>query len=256
MKNTKRFLAIILVVIISLGVTGCSKPNPVTDFEYTVGKESVTITNYIGKDKTVVIPDEIEGKPVKAISHFRSEDIESVSIPSSVTIIWDGAFAGCTSLKEVNFGDSIETINHNAFYKCTSLTEVKLPENLKTIGTSAFEKCSSLKKVFLPKSIEKMNMQAFFQCPIEELEFEDGIKEFGSYASFWGAKMKEITIPSSVKEIGEYSFHDNLEKVYFEGDAPKSGKQPFGTKATIYYKKGTKGWKNTTLKEKYKLVAY
>ena len=91
MKNTKRFFAIILVVIISLSVTGCSKPNPATDFEYTVGKEGITITNYIGKDKTVVIPEKIDGKPVKTISHCRSEDIESVSIPSSVTIIWDGA---------------------------------------------------------------------------------------------------------------------------------------------------------------------
>lgn len=252
----KKIISIILAIIICIILAGCSKSNPATDFRYKASEESVTIMEYIGNSKTVVIPEKIEGKPVKVISICRSEDIESVTIPSTVTIIYTGAFAGSTSLKEINFGDSVEFIDSRAFYGCTALTEVKLPENLKEIGASAFEGCSSLKKVFLPKSLEKMNMQVFCQCPVEEVELEEGIKKFGSYASFWGANMKELTIPSSVEQIGEFTFHDNLEKVVFEGDAPKTGKQPFGTKATIYYKKGSKGWEETELKEKYKLVAY
>ncbi len=260
----KKFLAIILTIIFSFQLAGCSKsenekkpePNPISDFEYTVGTKSATITRYIGKSKTVVIPEEIEGKPVTVISSCKNEVLESVTIPSTVKMIQLCAFAGCTTLKEVNFGDSLEIIDVEAFYGCTSLTEVKLPKNLKTLGGSAFKKCTSLKNVFIPKSVENLSMETFLNCPIEKLELEDGIKRFGGYAAFWGATFKELTIPSSVEEIGEYSFHNNLEKVYFEGDAPKTGKQPFGTKATIYYKKGSKGWDNTELKEQYKLVAY
>ncbi len=131
-----------------------------------------------------------------------------------------------------------------------------LSNNLLNIGTNAFRYCENLETVFIPKTVETWGMEAFFGCPLSTLTFENGIKSIGNYACFWGSTFKEITIPSSVEEIGEYTFHDNLEKVVFWGNAPTTlGKQPFGTKATINYKKGTSGWDNTSLKDIYKLIA-
>ncbi len=261
----KKNISILLVLCFVFSLCACEskgskklKENPATDFELDIGEDDVVIKKYIGKSKTVVIPEKIEGKPVImiAVCAFMNQDVEKVVIPSAVTVIWDYAFANCTSLKEVVFGDGVTRIMREAFSNCSSLTELDLPKNLEIIETHAFENCSSLKKVFIPKSLTRMYTEVFSDCPIEQITLEDGIKTFGSYASFWGAKVKEITIPASVEKIGEYTFHDNLKKVTFLGDAPKEiGKQPFGTKATIYYKKGTKGWEETSLKEEYKLIA-
>ena len=107
----------------------------------------------------------------------------------------------------------------------------------------------------IPKNLDDMYMEVFCGCPIEELTLEEGIRKVGTYASFWGAKFTELHLPASVEELGEYAFHDNVEKVYFSGDAPqKVGEQPFGTKATIYYPKGAAGWDDTPLREMYTLV--
>lgn len=260
----KRIIALLVIVCCVFSLCSCGekaekalKENPASDFDYSTNHESAAIKEYIGTSKSVVIPEKIEGKPVTIIftGAFMGKDVEKVVIPSTVTLIWDHAFSHCTSLKEVVFGDGITEIMEEGFYKCTALTEAILPEKLEKLGYRAFSDCSSLKKVSLPKNLEQMRMEVFFNCPIEELILEDGIKEFGSYASFWGATLKELAIPSSVEEIGEYSFHDNLEKVVFLGDAPKEvGDQPFGTKATVYYKKGTSGWDNTPLREEYTLV--
>ncbi len=64
---------------------------------------------------------------------------------STVTVrcvnIPDGAFSGCTALKEVIFGDGTETIGDNAFYGCSVLTTITLPLALTAIGTTAFSGC-------------------------------------------------------------------------------------------------------------------
>jgi hypothetical protein len=59
--------------------------------------------------------------------------------------------------------------------------------------------------------------------------------------------LTSITIPKSVTVIGKHAFYyTSLEKVYFEGDAPRLGLDVFeGTTAIVYYRKGTKGWEKT-----------
>lgn len=252
-----------LILILCISLCACksdgsenAKANPATDFEYSLS-EQVAIKGYNGVSKNVVIPEEIEGKTVTVIFScaFMSMNIESVVIPDTVTIIWDHAFENCKSLKVVTFGDNITEIMENAFSDCTALLDVKLPEKLEKLGTKAFSNCTNLKKAYLNKNLSQMGTETFYGCPIEELILEDGIKKFGSYAAFWGATLKKLTIPASVEEIGEYAFHDNLEEVTFSGDAPKKlGNQPFGTKATVYYKKGTDGWEDTTLREYCELI--
>lgn len=49
-----------------------------------------------------------------------------------------GAFALCTSLKNINFPEQLETISHFSFYNCMSLETVVLPQNLKTLSVGAF----------------------------------------------------------------------------------------------------------------------
>lgn len=267
MKKTLSITLVMLVIILML--TGCTKSgnggnkpsnvrkeNPASDFVYHVSENKALIKEYKGKGKDVVIPEKIEDSPVVAIATgaFASTDIESVDIPDTVTTIFDLAFAPCESLHTVKMGNGVADIGSGAFRGCKKLKNLTLSTSLTKIRTEAFKGCESLETLYIPKSVTEWGQEAFFKCPISSLTFEDGIKSIGSYACFWGSTFEEITIPSSVEQLGEYTFHDNLEKAIFLGNAPKEiGKQPLGEKATIYCGKDTVGWDNSNL-ERYPIV--
>ena len=66
----------------------------------------------------------------------------NVTIPNSVTSIYDGAFNHCTSLTSVTIPDSVTSIGEDAFYG-NQLTSVTIPNRVTYIGTDAFRKDNS-----------------------------------------------------------------------------------------------------------------
>lgn len=80
--------------------------------------DGIEITKYIGSDKTVVIPEEIDGLPVMSLAKGAfSGDIERVVIPKTVKNIKDGAFSDCDKLTEVVFFDSVVEVSDKSFPK-------------------------------------------------------------------------------------------------------------------------------------------
>ena len=258
----KVIISIILIFSLSLTFTGCnkSKANPASDFEYTISDDGrVAIEKYIGEGKDVIIPEEIEDKTVIAISTcaFTGLDIESVVIPDTVITIWDYAFSQCKNLHTVDMGNGVESLVRGAFKDCPKLENLKLSPNLQRSEGDTFSGCSSLKKLHIPKNFTGWSMEMFYGNSLTTLTFEDGIKTVGGYACFWNeGTLKEVTFPASLEKLGEWTFNTGVENAYFEGDAPAEvGKKPFGeSKVTIHYRKGTKGWEDTQLREWYTLV--
>lgn len=74
--------------------------------------------------------------------------LESVQIPSQVTIIGNGAFEGCKNLKTIG-SHSVESIGDRAFYECEALASVDFPNCTKIRG-SAFVCCLPLRSVSFP----------------------------------------------------------------------------------------------------------
>ena len=112
-----------------------------TEFKYIVTDKGVKIKEYIGKDKEVVIPSEIDGMPVTSIggcSFSSNKFVESVTIPDSVTEICLLAFSWCTCLKSVTIGNSVQIIECSAFSGC---------KHLKSIGMCAFGDYSKTEKI-------------------------------------------------------------------------------------------------------------
>ena len=263
----KKFCA----VLIALGVfvcllAGCAdKATDAADFKYTVTDEYVYILGYTGEEKKVVIPEKIEGKPVKGIGFhaFLSSDIESVTIPSTVVMIGEMAFANCSKLHTVKLNANITEIESEVFKKCVSLKNINIPSTVTKIDHYAFSECEALEKIAIPKSVTQMGMGAFFgNKSLTEIEFEEGIKKIGSFAVFQACtSLKSVTIPSGVEEIGDTTFRacDSLKTVKFLGDAPeKVGDYVFGPpnkNIEVHYSKDASGWDNTSLSD-YTLVEY
>ena len=82
------------------------KDLPISDnFIYSdVSDEWVSIYKYIGSDKTVSIPDTINGKSVVVLDQsvfLNNEKIECVIIPSSIVSIGNDVFTGCKNLNKI-----------------------------------------------------------------------------------------------------------------------------------------------------------
>ena len=77
-----------------------NQPASMTDFTLENTDGGVAIAKYIGKSDIVVIPHTLGEQAVVSILKGAFEDatVRAVSVPDSVKIIEDGAFAGCKSL--------------------------------------------------------------------------------------------------------------------------------------------------------------
>lgn len=74
-------------------------------------------------------------------------NIESYTIPDSVTSIKAYAFNNCKKLKNIVVGDGVKTIGQWAFYDCTGLTDITIPVSVTKIDKGAFSGCNNLKNV-------------------------------------------------------------------------------------------------------------
>ena len=185
-------------------------------WKYTVdANNEVTITQYIGSDTSVTIPETIDGKSVVAIGDYafnastgagdssnrryntNCANITSIQINANLRNIGEYAFFGCGSLSTINIPDTVQSIGECAFEYCTALDNVVIPESVTTIGGSAFSYCTNLKQITLSDSIETIGAGAFVY-----------------------AGLTSVSIPSSVTSIGNSAFsHSELAKVVFENGA-------------------------------------
>ena len=140
---------------------------PSTDFTYSVSGGSATVSGYTGGATSVSIPSTLGGAAVGAIGSYAFEDsgIHSVSMPSSLKTIGNGAFGNCTSLSGVSFSGGLKSIGIGAFQNCPSLTTLTLPSGLESIGASGFEGCSGLTNITIPSSVTSIGSGAFDGCP-------------------------------------------------------------------------------------------
>lgn len=92
-------------------------------YNYTADGNGATLTRYIGKEKNVSLPKEIDGFRVISIGKetFRNTAVEAVILPEGLESIGWFAFYGCVGLQSIAIPSSVKTIEYGAFDGCTSL---------------------------------------------------------------------------------------------------------------------------------------
>ena len=175
------------------------------------GDASCTIVGYSGNGGDITIPNQINNTPVKFISNnnvfSNSKSITSVTIPSSVVSIGDGAFSGCTNLTKVIMPNSIKTIGDYAFSDCTNLSEMKLPDSVTFIGCYAFKGTKWLENYKNDFIIMNNSVLSYVGSSLNSsVEVPDGITSIGYSAFKNRTDLTSITIPNSVTSIGDSAF--------------------------------------------------
>ena len=71
-------------------------------------------------------------------------NIDSISIPESVTTIGASAFFSCSGLKTIVIPNSVTNIGAEAFKYCKGLTSITIPASVTYIGALTFNDCNNL----------------------------------------------------------------------------------------------------------------
>lgn len=90
--------------------------------------------------------------------------LASVTLPETLKIIGGKAFQGCSSLKSIIIPNSVTSISDSAFDSCTALTYVKLPDGIKELDASTFRDCTALPTVTVPASVATIDKTCFQNC--------------------------------------------------------------------------------------------
>ncbi len=148
-------------------------------------------------------------------------DATYVVLPDNIRHI-SNAFEMNENIIGVELGDSVLTLGLNAFALCTGLRYVRFGQNLKLIGPGAFDSCENLTSVIIPDSVERIDEYAFNYCGnMSMVKIGKGVKTVGSRAFYSCVRIKVIDMPASVTSVGAYAFAEclSLTMVFYGGSA-------------------------------------
>lgn len=147
------------------------EPDNIEDWVYTINEEknTVTIQGYRGDDTEIVIPNYINGIPVKRIEALEQEGANRGG--GSDYSFWDSTKLSSfgygwimEDIRSITVSEGIEEIGYGTFYGTQgNIEEIKLPSTITTIESYAFglitpnNKCS----INIPISVTNVQEQIF-----------------------------------------------------------------------------------------------
>ena len=155
------------------------------DWEFQLLDNEAEITNYLGDDADVIIPETLYGVPVTRTTGDSSRYLRharSITYPKTVKVI--EAVAGDilnenTVLENVILPEGVEEIRYGAFANCKNLKSIIIPSTVKKIDSCAFEDCTSLASVNFPDGLESIGDLAFSGTALTELDLSQINPEYG-----------------------------------------------------------------------------
>lgn len=122
-----------------------------------------------------------------------------LGIVSSVTVIGNHAFSGCSSLTNITIPNNVKSIGRYTFYGCRSLTSIEISDSVTNIGDRAFESCVKLQSISISSNVTYIGSSVFLYSGITDIYF-DGTMEMWKSKCFNGIN-SAITIHCSDGDI-------------------------------------------------------
>ena len=210
------------------GMTAVTIPATVTQMDYIAFNECTALTrvDYGGTlAQWVSISFEWYGNPLIYAHHLYidSQEVTSVVIPEGVSEIKRYAFHGFTGMETVTLPSTLDTVGEGAFNDCSSLARTYCTSLADWCGIGfANEQSNPLywsRKLYVgnsrvvntlvvPEGVTAVKPYAFFRLNnVYSVELPEGLLTVGRYA-FWEWEWNvTYHIPSTVTTLGEYSFY-------------------------------------------------
>ena len=201
-------------------------------YAYTVNADgNATITDFLGPVAStstgsydITIPEKLDDHPVTGLgeSSFSGtyspdhpknytllsfcNQIQSVTIPESVTSIGKSAFEDCSNLDSLTIKGVATSIGAYAFGSCTSLTSLSLVGSFQTIGDYAFVSCG-MTSLTIDATITSIEKYAFSSRSLTSLSLTGNVQKIGDYAFAYCTSLTSLSLTGNVQKIGDYAFY-------------------------------------------------
>ena len=193
------------------------------DLYFSLGTTTATVVKDQSSDDptyktfiTVTIPDSVKYNnytyPVKTIGTDAFEycsDLQSVTLPNTITAIYSDAFYYCSKLGSVNLPEGLQTISTDAFRHC-NLSSITIPSTVTSISSRAFQENPLVSVTWLPAtcSIQTEKDAPFYsdKSKITSFTFGPNVQTVPSYICYKMSKLDTIVLPPSVNSLGTYAF--------------------------------------------------
>lgn len=172
--------------------------------------EDNKLIRYNGRSKSVEIPSGVEIIGYEAFRFEGAKDehvLQHISLPSSVKIIEEGAFANNLVVTDIDLSacTDLQEIAPRAFSGCRSIDTLDLSNcnKLETIGEKAFAGCKGLRDLKFPSSVREIGSQAFMNTGLTEIDLSMiNLKKFDSQI-FKSCPQLESVILANCDKIGD-----------------------------------------------------
>jgi len=191
----------------------------------------------VGTAKTqhIVASDVYKGEPVVGVAAFAFENdqnIRSILLPDTVTLIDSDAFLNCTKLFRVTARSESLEIGQLTFKGCVNLTVLDLPDEITCIGADAFTDSGYMNSesnweegaLYIGSSLIKADPEitglftvrdgtrliaddAFRGCKdVTRVVLPDSLERIGGYAFFECSSLASIRVGDGIRHIGREAF--------------------------------------------------
>lgn len=156
---------------------------------------------------------------------YGCSNLQSISIPDTVTTIGAYAFAHCSNLTEITIPNSVTTLHRGAFYFCRKLSKIQFSDNLLELAPVLCTGCA-LQEITIPSKVTTIRNEAFTNCTsLTDITWNDCVTTI-EYGAFNNCTSLATNIPSCVTSIstgdGYRAAFNNVAKIYYEGTATGS----------------------------------
>ena len=159
-------------------------------------------------------------------------ELNSVSLPNTVTEIGSHSFAGCPKLKTIRIPDSVTVIGDGAFGmeeyvtavaprsrgvsfseeptligEESGLESLTLPAHLQVLGTGILMGNKDVTTLSIPGTVTTASCVTWMSA-VETVTIQEGMTVIPEGMFMYGSALREITLPAGLLEIGDYAFTD------------------------------------------------
>ena len=189
----KRTIFLMLAVLLSTLSASAQLLYEGIEYHTDEGRRTASVVGVYVSSKSIIIPSNVCGYTVSDIWYdaFRNHSgLTSISLPVSLSWIYEGAFNGCTGLTTVTFnaehcgspsgssdawfkdcplttlviGDKVRSIPNFIAYNQAGLKTLTIGNSVITIGKGAFEGCTGLTSISIPYCITEISANVFEGC--------------------------------------------------------------------------------------------
>lgn len=165
---------------------------------YKIGRRRQSIYKYINDDMKYLKRNDVE-------EYFLNfPESKHFEVAEGINAIDDKAFEDLENLESVSLPSSLRYISFQAFRNCRNLKSITIPE-IEKIERDAFENCINLYNVKIDSNRYDFKCNCLFEKNrylIFALPDENGI----------------VNIPNNIRTISDFNFPDNIKEIRFEDE--------------------------------------